>query len=300
MSGSKINLNKEIISLFSGQASIVTTPKLYIQLTGSHSLATVLNQCVFWSNKSELKDGWFYKKYTEWYEEIHIPERTLRRCFERLEILGWITTKVKKVKGVNIKHIHPNMDRIIESISDMLSTDSPIRPLCPPGSINDQNSCTKIAPTGHIGRSETATLSDSSIYTEENKQMSVGDSSNPSSHKDFKIEKNKKELAERKALEAPEIKSLFDTKFAGIDVTIEKLFADCQEHYEQKSLWATRDKFLKWVKNENIDNYKKLNENKKPLNFDPTRPTVLDFQEYNARVKGYEWVGDWIKKQKAN
>lgn len=164
-----INLNKEIIALFSGQASVVTTPKLYIMLTKNHALATVLNQCVYWSNKSEHKDGWFYKEYKEWFDEIHMPERSLRRRFDKLEHLGWISTKVKKVRGINMKHIFPHMDKIIESISIMLDTTCPDRPLCPESqnSANDeQKPCTKIAPTGHFVRSEPATLSDSSIYTD--------------------------------------------------------------------------------------------------------------------------------------
>jgi len=171
MSSPKINLNKEIIALFSGQASVVTTPKLYIKLTGSHSLAIVLNQCVYWSNKSEHKDGWFYKQYHEWFDEVHIPERTLRRRFDRLEQMGWITTKVKKIRGLNTKHIYPHMDKIIDSISIMLSTDCPDRPTSPVSPESEQKPCTKVAPTGQSGRSEPATLSDSSIYTEDYEQI---------------------------------------------------------------------------------------------------------------------------------
>src|ERR1700679_1115233 len=162
MSTPKINLNKEIVALFSGQSSVVTTPKLYIQLTGNHSLAVVLNQCVYWSNKSSGKGGWFYKDYEEWFEEIHIPERTLRRRFDKLEELGWITTKVKKVHGLNVKHVCPHMDKIIESISIMLNKEHPNRPDWPNGEENEQKICTKAAPTGHFGRSESATLAGSS------------------------------------------------------------------------------------------------------------------------------------------
>lgn len=173
MSTPKLNLNKQILALFSGQASMVTTPKLYIQLTGSHTLAIVLSQCVFWSNKSESGDGWFYKRYDEWFEEIHVPERTLRRRFDHLEMQGWITTKVKKVRGTNIKHIHPNMDLIIDSLNNMLNKDCPDRPNSPDGPQNEQKPCTKITPTGQSGRSEPAKLSDSSIYTEDYEQKKL-------------------------------------------------------------------------------------------------------------------------------
>ena len=171
MSDPKRNLNKEIIALFSGQASIVTTPKLYIQLTGNYNQANVLNQCFYWSSRSSCEDGWFYKEYKEWFKEIHIPERTLRRIFDKLEQKGWITTKIKKVNGINIKHILPHMDKVIDSISNNLHKNRPDRPLCPDGIETIPKNCTNIAPTGHIGRLEPATLSDHTIYTDEYLQI---------------------------------------------------------------------------------------------------------------------------------
>ncbi len=179
MSSQKINLNKKILALFSGQASTITTPRLYIQLTGSHSLGAVLNQAVYWSTRSHCDDQWFYKKYDEWFEEINVPERTLRRHFDKLEERGWITTKVKKVGGNNIKHVRPDMERIIESISTMLNLDRPNRPQCPdkpevkqPAQDPNPNPCTIIAPTGQIGRLEPANLAGSS-YTDDYLQINT-------------------------------------------------------------------------------------------------------------------------------
>lgn len=173
MNNAKNNLNKSIIALFSGQASTITTPKLYIQLTGSHALGSVLNQSVFWSNKSRRQDGSFYKTYKEWFEEINIPERTLRRYFDKLEQRGWIVTKVKKVDGKNIKHIKPDMDKLIESISIMLDIDSPNRPTWPDKKTSTKETCTKTTPTGQLGRLEPAKLAGSSIYTEDNIQKKL-------------------------------------------------------------------------------------------------------------------------------
>lgn len=244
MSTSKLNLNKEIIALFSGQASMVTTPKLYIKLTGSHSLAIVLNQCVFWSNKSESGDGWFYKRYDEWFDEVHIPERTLRRRFDHLEMQGWITTKVKKVRGTNIKHIYPNMDLIIESISNMLSVTCPDRPNSPISPEKEQNPCTKVAPTGQTGRSETANLSDSSIYTEDYEQKKLTNC--PSSSSFLFSETTDRNLLNQKLNR--------DTR------TDEEFMAVCVEHVENHSdkkfpvlqRAAALVKLLRRLKSENV------------------------------------------------
>jgi hypothetical protein len=255
MTDTKKNLNKEIIALFSGQSSVVTTPRLYIQLTGSHSLGSVLNQSVFWSNKSECQDGWFHKTYEDWTEEIQIPERTLRRLFDKLEKKGWLTTKVKKVRGINTKHVRPNMDNIIDSISRMLSIECPIRPLVNSGTEIEHKTCTKVAPYGHIGRSEPATLADSTIYTEEYLQKSVGASA--PQHTKNENSSTAKTRTEDGVLKDEELREFFSAKFRGLDVTYENIFNDCQEHYESKGQYVTIKKMQSWLEREKLDNYAK-------------------------------------------
>ncbi len=86
---------------------------------------------------------------------------------------------------------------------------------------------------------------------------SVGDSSNPNTHTDNSPKKPKKELVESNTLHDEEVKKLFEEKFGDYNLTIEQLFMACQEHYEQKSLWVTKDKFVKWIKKEKLDIYTK-------------------------------------------
>lgn len=173
MSSSKRNLNKEIIGLFSGQANQVTIPKLYIEITGSYNKANILNQCLYWSTRSECKDGWFYKKYSEWFEETHLSESTVRRTLTYLEEQGWITTKVKKIGGLNIKHVLPDMDKVIDSIKNLLDSNCPNRSECQDGAENEQNPCTNIAPTGQVDRSEPVNVTGSSIYTDDYNQIKL-------------------------------------------------------------------------------------------------------------------------------
>lgn len=168
------NINKEIIALFSGQSANVTTPKIYIELTGSYARANVLNQCVYWCNKSKCSYGYFYKTYAEWFEEIHIPERTLRRILKKFEREGWIETKIKKVANLNTLHIKPDIDKIIDSIQFLLIKNDPNRPKCQDGSKTTQKTCTKTVPTGQNGRSEPAKMAGSLyIDSDEYFQMST-------------------------------------------------------------------------------------------------------------------------------
>lgn len=131
----------------------------------------------------------------------------------------------------------------------------------------------------------------------ENIKIMCGDSSNPSAHTPKSFKETKKAQTEKSALEDSEIKAFFDKKFGSFNVTLEELFQKCQQHYEQKGLWVTRDKLMKWIKDEYPENYIK----KKFMSSsnDPTRPTQIDFCEYRAKVKGYEWVGEWLEKNNA-
>jgi len=103
----------------------------------------------------------------------------------------------------------------------------------------------------------------------------------------------KKQKAEAKALGDEKIKNLFQEKFGGYDITIEEMFTACQEHYEQKSRWATNDKFLKWVIAEKTQNYKKIKHELIPNRI----PTEEDFKKYTRGEPGYDWVGAYRKQK---
>jgi hypothetical protein len=75
------------------------------------------------------------------------------------------------------------------------------------------------------------------------------------------IKKLKKEKAEQNAIQCEEAQSIFQAKFEGRQVTIEELFESCREHYDQKSTWASKDKFIKWLKRERPENFPKIGAN---------------------------------------
>lgn len=179
------NNNAALLSLFSGQKRILTTPRPYVDITGCHTLAIILNQCVFWCDKSSFCDGeWFYKTYDDWLDEIHVPERTLRRKLDKLEEMGFIQTKVRKIKGVNTKHIKPDLEAIADAILSISTQNHPNRPKWPNGATSDQLgknptkvTCTNFAPTGQNGRLETAKVADS-IYIDTDKDLQIKTTTN--------------------------------------------------------------------------------------------------------------------------
>lgn len=89
--------NIGIIKNLFGQENTFTTPRLLVLLTKSHTCALLLNQIIFWSSKKS--DGWFYKSYDEWLQELLLTKKQVMAYAKKLEDMGVIERKLKKVKG---------------------------------------------------------------------------------------------------------------------------------------------------------------------------------------------------------
>lgn len=102
----------EVMQAMSGQGNCITIPVPYIDFFAgdrqAHLLAAILNQLVFWSGKSHLHDGWFYKAHEELAIEVRaISEDSIRRAMDRIikEYLpDAIEQKLRKAGGTPVKH----------------------------------------------------------------------------------------------------------------------------------------------------------------------------------------------------
>lgn len=111
----------EIVQSMSGQGNSITIPCPYLDFFAgdqqAHLLAAILNQLVFWSGKSELTDGWFYKSYESIAQEIHaVTKDQVRKAISKLEkhyFPGVIESATRKVNGVPIRHYRINGDALI-------------------------------------------------------------------------------------------------------------------------------------------------------------------------------------------
>lgn len=107
---------KSIIASFSGNERHITVPKIYLELTGDFNTAALLNQMIFWSDKTKRHDGFFYKTYLEWEEELTLSEYQVRRAVKSLKDKGLVETKLKKANGSPTIHYKINMDVLSDSI----------------------------------------------------------------------------------------------------------------------------------------------------------------------------------------
>lgn len=111
---------KQLISAFSGNDRTLTIPVIYIELTGDMHTAALLNQIIFWSDKSKRNDGFFYKTYTEWESEVHLSEYQVRRSAKVLEKLGFIEMKLKRANGSPTLHYKLNFSKLSDSILEFI------------------------------------------------------------------------------------------------------------------------------------------------------------------------------------
>src|SRR5690625_2667253 len=117
---SNYNDMKLLIATYSGNERHITIPKIYLELTNDYPTAALLNQMIFWSDKTKRRDGFFYKTYKEWEEETFLSEYQVRRASKVLKELGFLETKLKKANGSPTLHYKLDMVVLSESIVNKL------------------------------------------------------------------------------------------------------------------------------------------------------------------------------------
>lgn len=114
----------DIVQAMSGQGNCITIPGPYLDFFAGdrqqHLLAAILNQLVFWSGKSNLDDGWFYKEHAALAKEIRAKDGDVVRkaMFKITEgyLSGVIEEELRQVNGTPKKHYRVDQDELIARI----------------------------------------------------------------------------------------------------------------------------------------------------------------------------------------
>lgn len=93
-----------IITQFSGQNNIIPIPAIYLKITEDYPTAALLNQLIYWSDRTHRKDGYFYKSYKEWEDEIYLSKYQVMRSIKKLKSMGIVETALKKANGAPTVH----------------------------------------------------------------------------------------------------------------------------------------------------------------------------------------------------
>jgi hypothetical protein len=98
----------DIAEYFFGTQMQISIPRIFIEFMGDIKSAAFLNQLLYWS-KVKGRNKWFFKSYSEWYEEVFLNEKAIRRISNHLKRLGILETKVQKAYGNPT--VHYKIDR---------------------------------------------------------------------------------------------------------------------------------------------------------------------------------------------
>ncbi|MDT7007329.1 hypothetical protein [Klebsiella variicola] len=114
----------EIVQAMSGQGNCITIPGPYLDFFAGdrqqHLLAAILNQLVFWSGKSSLDDGWFYKEHAALAKEVHAKDGdVVRKAMFKITdqyLSGVIEEELRQVGGTPKKHYRIDQEALISRI----------------------------------------------------------------------------------------------------------------------------------------------------------------------------------------
>ncbi len=99
-----------------GDKTLVLCPTAFVRLfNGDHQAAILLSQILYWSERTQDPEGWFYKSYADWRAETGLSEAQVRRIVSgdprvrspqlTLRQLG-IETVLKKVRRTGAPTLH--------------------------------------------------------------------------------------------------------------------------------------------------------------------------------------------------
>ena len=121
---SATSFRKQIMELLGesyGDKTLVLCPTAFVKLLhGDHKAAILLSQILYWSDRTQDPDGWFYKSYAMWQAETGLSETQVRRIVNGdprvttaqrpLRDLG-VETKLKKVRSTGAPTLWYRLDR---------------------------------------------------------------------------------------------------------------------------------------------------------------------------------------------
>lgn len=108
-----------LIKALTGQANILTIPRVFITMTSETDAALLLGQILYWSDRTTDPEGWFFKSAKEWEEELGLSTYKVNRAIKLLAPWG-VQTRLKKANGAPTTHYRLDSEQFFESISKFL------------------------------------------------------------------------------------------------------------------------------------------------------------------------------------
>lgn len=110
-----------LIQSFTGQSYILTIPRVFIDYTGDLPSALLLSQLLYWSERSTKKDGYVWKTYKDWEEELSLNSYQVKKAANKLKDKGFLKTAVRKAYGNPTVHYFLIKDEFLKSFMEFLN-----------------------------------------------------------------------------------------------------------------------------------------------------------------------------------
>jgi hypothetical protein len=105
----------DLTEQLSGQKQWST--QIYITITGDPLRGLFLDRIVWWSDKGDREDGFFWKKASEWKTESGLSYAQVTRLGKELENAGFISLMKTNANGAPTIHYRANMTFILDQIA---------------------------------------------------------------------------------------------------------------------------------------------------------------------------------------
>jgi hypothetical protein len=120
MSTQQDGLAKTLIAL-SGNESVITVRKPFVQFTGSLEAGMMLSQLLYWTPRARIPGGWIAKSDREFNDELCLSSYAIRKARKELERLGILETALKKFAGAPTTHYRLKMAELRQAWATFIS-----------------------------------------------------------------------------------------------------------------------------------------------------------------------------------
>ena len=116
----------KLLARLLGQYNVLTVSReLIVALDHDIPAALLCSQLVYWRDRAEDPEGWIWKTYPQWHDELALTEYQVRRATDKLRKLGLVETKLAKVNGAPTLHYRFDLAEFSEWILKFLQNPSP-------------------------------------------------------------------------------------------------------------------------------------------------------------------------------
>jgi DnaD/phage-associated family protein len=89
---------------------------IFVQITGSLTAGVLLSQAYYWSQRTTLPDGWFYKTQAEWTDETYLSRKEIETARRKLRQCDFWNEDLRKADGAPTVHYKLDMDKLGQAI----------------------------------------------------------------------------------------------------------------------------------------------------------------------------------------